>query len=108
MVFDESSHRHPKITVRRELIIFHDPGEWSDIYARILREFGMGMAVRPRLKRELGFTYRYHKGLVPVEYPRPDGPTMRYQDQVHLDFFTESAQSWFILRYCNKSTTVDQ
>lgn len=97
-----------KITVKPGLIIFHEPGEWSDIYARILKEFGMGMAIRPRLRRELGFTYRYHQGLVRVEYPRPDGPNMRYQNQVHLDFFTDSAQSWFILRYCNKSVTVDQ
>ena len=107
MVFDESSRGRPKVTVRRELIIFHDPEEWSDIYARIIREFGQGMAIRSRLQRELGFTYRYHQGLVPVEYPRPDGPTMRYQNQVHLDFYNKSTQSWFILRYLNNSVAAD-
>jgi hypothetical protein len=90
-----------KVTIKKNLIIFHDPGEWSDIYAKILQQYGMGMAVRPRLKRELGFTYRHHRGLVPVERPRKDGPSMHYEDQVCLDFFNEQAQSWFQLKYLN-------
>lgn len=90
-----------KVTVKKNLIIFHNPGDWSDIYALILRDFGMGMAVRPRLKRELGFTYRHHQGLVPNEHPRKDGPTMRYEQQICLDFFDEKAQSWFQLKYLN-------
>ncbi len=90
-----------KVTVKKNLIIFHNPGDWSDIYALILRDFGMGMAVRPRMKRELGFTYRHHRGLVPYERTRKDGPTMRYEDQIHLDFFDEKTQSWFQLKYLN-------
>ncbi len=90
-----------RVTIKKNLIIFHNPGDWSDIYALILRDFGMGMAVRPRLKRELGFTYRHHRGLVPVEHPRKDGPSMHYEDQVCLDFFGEQAQSWFQLKYLN-------
>jgi hypothetical protein len=92
-----SSH----ITIKKNLIIFHKPGEWSDVYAKILQQYGMGMAIRPRLKRELGFTYRHHRGLVPNENPRKDGPSMRYEDQVHLDFYSEQAQSWFQLKYLN-------
>lgn len=88
-----------KVTVKKNLIIFHQPGEWSDIYARILQEYGMGMAVRTRLRSELGFTYRHHRGLVPNPNPRKDGPTMYYQDQVHLDFYLDSAQSWFQLKF---------
>lgn len=94
-----------KVTVKKNLIVFHRPGEWSDIYALILRDYGMGMAIRPKLKRELGFTYRHHKGLVPNEHPRPNGPTMHYEQQVHLDFYSESAQSWFQLKYLNLSST---
>ena len=90
-----------KVTIKKNLIIFHNPEEWSDIYAKILQQYGMAMAIRTRLKRELGFTYRHHKGLVPNEHPRPDGPSMRYQDQVHLDFYDEKAQSWFQLKYLN-------
>jgi hypothetical protein len=90
-----------KVTIKKNLIVFHNPGEWSDIYAKILEQYGMGMAVRPRLKRELGFTYRHHQGLVPVDQPRKDRPNMRYEDQVHLDFYSEQAQSWFQLKYLN-------
>ena len=96
-----------KVTVKKNLIIFHRPGEWSDIYAKILQEYGIGMAIRPRLRRELGFTYRHHRGLVPNEHPRRDGPTMHYEDQVHLDFYNESAQSWFILRFLNNPAGQD-
>ena len=97
----------PRVTVKRNLIIFHRPGEWSDIYAQILREHGMVMALRTRLRRDLGFTYRHHRGLVPNPHPRKDGPTMHYEDQVHLDFYNQSTQSWFILRYLNNSAEQD-
>jgi len=96
-----------KVTVKKNLVIFHRPGEWSDIYAQILKQYGMGMAIRPRLKRELGFVYRYHRGLVPNPNPRKDGPAMYYEDQVHLDFYNESTQSWFIMRYLHNSVDTD-
>jgi hypothetical protein len=38
---------------------------------------------------------------VPNPNPRKDGPTMYYEDQVHLDFYSDSAQSWFQLKYLN-------
>ena len=93
-----------KVTVKKNLIIFHNPGEWSDIYAMILRDFGMKMALRTQLRKEMGFTYRYHQGLVPNEHPRENGPNMRYEEQVHLDFFSKAAQSWFQLKYLNRPT----
>jgi len=91
-----------KITVKKNLIIFHNPGDWSDIYAKILQQYGMAMAIRTRLKRELGFVYRHHQGLAPLDHPRKDGYTMRYEDQVHSDFYDEKAQSWFQLKYLNR------
>ena len=90
-----------KITVKNNLIIFHRPGQWSDIYAQILQEYGMGMAVRPRLKRELGFTYRHHRGLEPNTEPGANGTRYHYEDQIHVDFYSEQAQSWFQLKYLN-------
>lgn len=93
-----------RVTVKKNLIIFHRPGEWSDIYAQILQDHGMGMAVRTRMRRELGFTYRHHRGLVPIDHPVPLGPHMHYEEQVHVDFYNESTQSWFILRYLHDST----
>ena len=93
-----------KVTVKKNLIIFHSPGEWSDIYAMILRDFGMKMALQTRLRKEMGFTYRHHRGLVANEHPYKDGPSMHYEQQVHVDFFSEAAQSWFQLKYLNRPT----
>ena len=93
-----------KVTVKKNLIIFHNLGEWSDIYAMILRDFGMKMALRTQLRKEMGFTYRHHRGLVTNEHPYKDGPSMHYEQQVHVDFFSEAAQSWFQLKYLNRPT----
>lgn len=95
------------IVVKHRLIIFSKPGDWSAIYSRILADYGIGMAVRTRLRRELGFTYRHHRGLVP-NVPAGSGPGYHYQEQIHVDFYTDSAQSWFILRYLNTQKQVDQ
>jgi hypothetical protein len=91
-----------RITVKQDLIIFHKPSEWEEIYQLILRDFGKKMAISFVLRRELGFTVRYHKGLVPNDYQSLGGPNMHYESQVHLDFYSESAQSWFQLKYLNR------
>lgn len=85
----------PKITVKKLLIVFRHPGDWSAIYSKILTDFGMGMTVQPRMRRELGFVYRHHQGLVPVA----GSGKMYYQDQIHLDFYSEAQQTWFVLKY---------
>ena len=90
-----SSH----VTIKKNLIIFHRPGDWIKIYTKILQDYGQGMAVRTRLRRELGFTYRHHRGLVPHDIAIPGEPAMHYEDQIHVDFYNEAAQSWFQLRY---------
>lgn len=92
-----------KVTVKKNLIIFHTPSDWSEIYSKILQDFGMGMAVRTRLQRELGFVYRHHQGLMYSSDLYPN--KMYYQNQVHLDFYSEAAQSWFQLKYLNLSNT---
>jgi hypothetical protein len=68
-----------------------------------------------RLKRELGFTVRNHKGLarwgdgddqewLGKELMALD-PDLKnryhYEDQVHLDFYNEAQMSWFVLKYLN-------
>ena len=90
-----------KITRKHNLIIFHDPDDWQKIYAKILEDFGPAIAIRWRMQRDLGFVYRYHKGLVPHEVMHPSEPKMHYEQQVHLDFYDEKAQSWFELKYLN-------
>lgn len=94
-----------KVTIKKNLIILHKD-QWFYIYKKIMNEFGKGMAVRTRLRRELGFSYRYHQELVNLA-PPPECWTY-YEQQVHLAFYSEQAQTWFILRYINKDTAVDQ
>jgi hypothetical protein len=90
-----------RITVKKNLIIFHHPGDWIEIYQKILHEYGIGMAVRTKLRRELGFTYRHHRGLVRNDIAVPGEPGMHYEDQIHVDFYNQAAQSWFQLKYLN-------
>lgn len=97
-----------KVTVKRNLIIFHKPSEWSDLQAQLVEDFGAKIAISFVCKRELGFTVRRHKGLVP--HPVAEWEIMKsqgwdhryhYEDQVHLDFYNEAAQTWFVLKYLN-------
>ena len=103
-----------KVTVKKNLIIFHRPDQWSDLQAQLVEDFGAKIAISFVCKRELGFTVRRHKGLVP--HPQVEWEIMKsqgwdhryhYEDQVHLDFYSEAAQTWFVLKYLN-NTQVDQ
>ena len=97
-----------KFTIKRNLIIFHKPSECDEIYQLILRDFGTKMAISFVLRRELGFTIRNHRGLAPHNQETREmmGPDWNYkyyyEQQVHLDFYSEAAQSWFQLKYLNR------
>ena len=96
-----------KTTVKKNLIVFHKPYEWYELANRLRAEYGQSiMLISARCRRELGFTVRHHKGLVPHadiewELMKDEGWKHRYyyEDQVHLDFYNEAQQSWFILKY---------
>lgn len=97
-----------KVTIKQGLIIFHKPHEWSDIQARLVEDYGPRIAISFVCRRELGFTIRRHKGL--EEHPKEIWEVMKsegwhhryhYQEQIHLDFYDASAQSWFVLKYLN-------
>jgi hypothetical protein len=98
-----------KITTKKNLIIFHKPYEWYDLAERLRKEYGQSiMLISSRCKRELGFTVRHHKGLEPHdsaewEVMKSEGWNHRYhyEDQVHLDFYNEAQQSFFMLKYLN-------
>ena len=88
-----------KIQIKHNLIIFEEPYEWFTIRDKIKQDFGETIfAISWRLKRELGFTVRHHRGLVPWF---EDAGRFSYQDQIHLDFYDESVMSWFVLKYIN-------
>ena len=90
-----------KVTIKRRLIIFHKPQQWADIQARLVADYGEKMAISFVMRRELGFSVRRHRALVPndPQYIYKDGPNMHYEDHIHLDFYSDAAQSWFQLRY---------
>ena len=96
-----------KVTTKKNLIIFHNPDEWERVLDRLAEDFGQAIRMRHIMRRELGFTARDHRGLVPN---RKADPTLllttweyhqgyHYEQQVHLDFYNEASQSWFILKY---------
>jgi len=98
-----------KITVKQNLIIFHNPYEWYALANRLRYEHGAStMLISARCRRELGFTVRHHKGL--AEHDKDTWEIMKiegfhnryhYESQVHLDWYSESAMSFFILKYLN-------
>ncbi len=97
-----------KVTVKKNLIIFHRVNEWNELFHKILQDHGSKVAISFVCKRELGFTIRRHKGLEPHsedtwEVMKSEGWHHRYhyQDQIHLDFYNESQQTWFVLKYLN-------
>ena len=98
-----------KITVKRNLIIFHSVREFEELHQRLMAEHGRAtMLVSWKMKRELGFTIRHHKGLVEHEKEiweimKGEGWHQRhhYEMQVHLDFYNETQQTFFVLKYLN-------
>jgi hypothetical protein len=94
-----------KTTIKKNLIIFHTPSDWEHISQQLVAEHGAMIIISWVMRRELGFQVRRHKGLEPhnKDYAELSGEDYKhqyyYQDQIHLDFFSESAQSWFQLKY---------
>ena len=84
-----------RVTTKKNLIIFHEPAEWETVLHQLTKDFGTHIRMRHVMRRELGFVPRDHQGL---EFDHARGK-YHYEPQVHLDFYTETAQSWFILKY---------
>jgi len=103
-----------KVTIKPGLIIFHKVADWEPIQYQLGLDYGTRIMLSWVCKRELGFTIRRHKGLEPHdentwEVMKSEGWHQRhhYQEQIHLDFYNEAAQTWFVLKYLNNSQ-VDQ
>ena len=90
------------ITVKTDLIIFDSETLWEPIKKKIVAEYGASHLLRWVMRRELGFTVRLHQNWQTVN-PNHDGdvitPRWYFQNQVHLDFFSTSALTWFQLKY---------
>ena len=99
-----------KVTTKKNLIIFHNPEDWERVLDRLAEDFGQAIRMRHIMRRELGFTARDHRGLVPhrkldemwavlQSQVIENASAYHYEQQVHLDFYNEASQSWFILKY---------
>jgi hypothetical protein len=76
----------------KPLVLSQD--EWNAIREKIRRDFGESMIMlRFKMKRELGFTPRTHLSWV----PKMDGGY--FDQETHIDFYTEEARTWFLLKY---------
>ena len=97
-----------KITIKHNLVVFHDPRDWTEILDQLAQTYGDTIRMRHIMRRELGFTARDHQGLEPYQQSViingnvSEEKRHHYSPQVHLDFFTESAHSWFQLKYLNR------
>ena len=97
-----------KVTVKKNLVVFHDPADWMEILEQLAQTYGNTIRMRHIMRRELGFSSRDHQGLEPyVQTLLVNGNVCEetrhhYSPQVHLDFFTEAAHSWFQLKYLNR------
>ena len=90
------------VVIKRNLIIFDNEDLWEPIKQKILAEYGPTHVISWVMKRELGFTARRHQNWQTVNKNHVgEDITVRwyFQNQVHLDFFNDAAQSWFQLKY---------
>lgn len=96
-----------KIQIKHNLIIFEEVYEWEYLREQIKKDFGPTIfAISWRTKRDLGFTVRHHQGLKQWDFNnefKDHSGRYYYTPQVHLDFYSESTMSWFILKYLNLS-----
>ena len=65
--------------------------EWNKLYKQLNEEWPRSvMMIRSKMKEELGFTVREHRW-----YTEQHGS----MKQICLDFYDESKETWFRLRY---------
>ena len=78
---------------------------WQDIMLVLTREYLDEPSVllsRSKMRRVLGFTQRYHKQWVETG-KRENGQAYGfYQEYTVLDFYNESAKSWFLIKFADQ------
>jgi len=71
--------------------------QWTEIQKKLRAEFKWkpsSLLIRETMRRELGFTPRYHQDWI----TDIDGGS-EYRDMIHLDFYDEEKETWFRLKY---------
>ena len=91
-----------RITVKNNLIIFRDPEkDWTPIRKRLVQEYGQSIVLTWAMRERLGFSSRFHTEWIEPSRDELDSGWRYSEEQIHLDFYSESAQTWFQLRYLN-------
>jgi hypothetical protein len=70
--------------------------EWKRVYKELKDDYANSPSmflIRDKMKRELGFTPRFHS-----EWKT----TVGYVETVYLDFYNDASESWFRLKYLNR------
>jgi len=85
----------------RSIILKHR--EWDDIAKKIRAEYADTPSIfliREKMKTTLGFTVREHVHYDHDKVSDDYGDDWRdYRSQIHLDFYSESAKTMFMLKY---------
>ena len=80
-------------------------GVWQDIMLVLTQEYldePSVLLIRDKMRRVLGFTQRFHKEWVETG-KRDNGQAYGfYQEYTVLDFYNESAQSWFLIKFADQ------
>lgn len=76
--------------------------EWERVFAKIKEEYAdtpSTYLVRNKMREQLGFTVREHTHYNgDIEYVDTDD-WRDYSSQIHIDFYSESARTMFLLKY---------
>lgn len=80
--------------------------EWDNIFAQIKQDYAHSPAtylIRSRMKSDLGFTVREHREYKTDEWGfNPDYDWRDANSQIHVDFYSEQARTFFMLKYLNR------
>ena len=80
-------------------------GVWQDIMLVLTQEYldePSVLLIRNKMRRVLGFTQRFHKEWVETG-KRENGQAYGfYQEYTVLDFYNESARSWFLIKFADQ------
>jgi len=91
-----------RIIIKRNLIVFRDPEkDWTPIRRRLVKEYGQSIVLTYAMRERLGFSTRYHTHWITGGKEEGEYEFKYPEEQIHLDFYNEAAQSWFQLRYLN-------
>ena len=91
-----------KIVVKKNLIVFRNPEkDWTPIRKRLIKEYGQSIVLTYAMRERLGFSSRFHTEWISIGKREGEYEVKYPEEQIHLDFYSESAQTWFQLRYLN-------